>query len=111
MYILLRKDLLTELKWPIGAVATQAAHAASACIWTFRDDPDVMAYMKDLEHMRKVTLAIKDEAELRTMEEQLKSGGVQYYCWIEDDQAVCIAIKPMERGSVSGLVRHLSLFQ
>jgi hypothetical protein len=58
MYLLLRKDLETTFKWPIGALCTQAAHAATACLWTYRDDPDVIAYMNDMDHMHKITLAV-----------------------------------------------------
>lgn len=58
MYIILRSDLLTELKWPVGAIATQAAHAATACIWCFREDFEVAEYMKDIDHLRKVTLKV-----------------------------------------------------
>lgn len=58
MYVILRSDLLTDLKWSIGALATQAAHAATACVWTFREDNEVMEYMKDISHLRKVTLKV-----------------------------------------------------
>jgi peptidyl-tRNA hydrolase len=124
MYLVLRRDLLTELKWPIGAVATQTAHAATACIWAFREDSDVLQYMEDLEHMRKVTLEVgtmkkqlsmqlqvKDETELRSVEERLKTAGVAQRMWMEDGQAVCLAVKPCERGLVAPLLRHLSLFR
>lgn len=36
MYLVLRRDLMTSLGWPMGAVCTQAAHAASAAMWLFR---------------------------------------------------------------------------
>lgn len=58
LYLILRSDLISELKWPIGAVFTQIAHAATQIIWTFREDPDVIAYMTDMENMHKVTLRV-----------------------------------------------------
>lgn len=58
MYLILRRDLLEKLKWPIGALVSQGAHAATACLWKFRDDPEVLSYMSNLEHMRKVTLEV-----------------------------------------------------
>lgn len=59
MYLLLRRDLLTELKWPLGALITQAAHAATAVLWEHRTDEDVLKYMEDLDRMRKVTLQVE----------------------------------------------------
>ncbi|VDK59759.1 unnamed protein product [Gongylonema pulchrum] len=58
MYLVLRSDLISDLKWTVGAVATQAAHAATACIWTFREDNEVMEYMNDISRLRKVTLKV-----------------------------------------------------
>lgn len=58
MYLIMRFDLISDLKWSIGAVATQAAHAATACIWTFREDSEVMEYMNDISHLRKVALKV-----------------------------------------------------
>lgn len=74
MYLLLRKDLETTLNWPVGALCTQAAHglwtfclsrwflllsAATACLWAYKDDPEVKEYMADLDHMHKITLAVR----------------------------------------------------
>ncbi len=58
MYLVLRRDLLTELKWPLGALITQAAHAATAVLWEYRTDEEVLKYMDDLNAMRKVTLQV-----------------------------------------------------
>lgn len=58
MYLILRSDLSTEFKWPLGAILTQIAHAATACIWTFRNDNDVIEYMNKLDSMHKVTLKV-----------------------------------------------------
>jgi hypothetical protein len=58
MYLVLRRDLLTELKWPLGALITQAAHAATAVLWEYRTDEEVLKYMDDLDAMRKVTLQV-----------------------------------------------------
>jgi Peptidyl-tRNA hydrolase PTH2 len=55
-YIIIRKDLWTAEKWPLGALAAQACHASSAAIWESKDDPDTQAYLapSKLNHMRKV---------------------------------------------------------
>ncbi|MCP9265685.1 Low molecular weight phosphotyrosine protein phosphatase [Dirofilaria immitis] len=87
MYLIMRSDLITDLKWSVGAVAAQAAHAATACIWTFREDSEVMEYMKDISHLRKVTLKVLNESELRNLEKKLQDCNVDYYLWTEDRMA------------------------
>uniref|UniRef100_A0A1I8EEU9 LMWPc domain-containing protein n=1 Tax=Wuchereria bancrofti TaxID=6293 RepID=A0A1I8EEU9_WUCBA len=96
MYLVMRSDLITDLKWSIGAVAAQAAHAATACVWTFREDNEVMEYMRDISHLRKVP----NESELRNVEKKLQDSNVDYYLWTEDSMAVCIALKPQFRSSI-----------
>ncbi|KAE9421042.1 hypothetical protein Angca_008791, partial [Angiostrongylus cantonensis] len=58
MYLVLRRDLMSSQGWPLGAVCTQAAHAASAAMWLFRNDPNTIEYTKELDSMRKVTLGV-----------------------------------------------------
>lgn len=110
MYVILRSDLISDLKWSVGAVATQAAHAATACVWTFRDDSEVVEYMKDISHLRKVTLKVPNEMELRILEKKLQESNVDYYLWTEDNMAVCIALKPQFKSFVEHYVKHLKLF-
>jgi hypothetical protein len=45
-YVVLRKDLWTEKKWPLGSVVAQACHASTAAMHMFRDDPDTIAYLQ-----------------------------------------------------------------
>jgi hypothetical protein len=59
MYLILRGDLLTELNWPLGAVLSQIAHASTACVWTFREEPEVIEYMANMDSMHKVTLKVR----------------------------------------------------
>ncbi|KIH47131.1 hypothetical protein ANCDUO_22814 [Ancylostoma duodenale] len=59
MYLVLRRDLMSSLGWPMGAVCTQAAHAASAAIWLYRNDPNTVEYTKELDSMHKVTLGVR----------------------------------------------------
>ncbi|KAM3725599.1 putative peptidyl-tRNA hydrolase [Dirofilaria immitis] len=110
MYLIMRSDLITDLKWSVGAVAAQAAHAATACIWTFREDSEVMEYMKDISHLRKVTLKVLNESELRNLEKKLQDCNVDYYLWTEDRMAVCIALKPQFKSFIEQYVKHLKLF-
>ena len=57
-YVVVRRDLLTTLKWPVGAVIAQACHASSAVIHLFYGDPNTQQYLKDLDHMHKVVLEV-----------------------------------------------------
>lgn len=57
-YILVRRDLLSHLEWPVGAVIAQACHASSAAIHLFYDDSVTQAYLKDLDNMHKVILEV-----------------------------------------------------
>ena len=47
-WIVLRKDLIDELKWPRGAAIAQACHASTAAIWKYKDEANTLAYMKDI---------------------------------------------------------------
>ena len=57
-YVAIRRDLLKVLKWPIGAVITQACHGCSAALHIFRDDPHTVAYLADLDRMHKVVVEV-----------------------------------------------------
>jgi hypothetical protein len=55
-YIVLRKDLVDTLKWPLGSVVSQACHAAVAAIWLHQQDSMTAKYCspENLDHMTKV---------------------------------------------------------
>jgi peptidyl-tRNA hydrolase len=55
-YIVLRKDLVDTMKWPLGSVISQGCHAAVAAVWLFKDDPVTAEYCssENLDHMHKV---------------------------------------------------------
>ena len=57
-YIVLRRDLLTTLSWPVGAVIAQGCHASTAVLHLYRDHPHVVDYLSDLDHMHKVVLEV-----------------------------------------------------
>ncbi|RKP09168.1 hypothetical protein THASP1DRAFT_29033 [Thamnocephalis sphaerospora] len=57
MFVVVRKDL--TLNWPIGAVMTQACHAATAALWEARDLPETLAYTQVLDSMHKVVLEVR----------------------------------------------------
>lgn len=57
-YVLIRRDLLKSLMWPVGAVIAQACHACTAAIHLFYDDPNTKDYLKDLDNMHKIILEV-----------------------------------------------------
>jgi len=57
-YVVVRSDLLHVLKWPFGAVITQACHASSAVLHRFYTDSNTQAYLSDLDRMHKVVLQV-----------------------------------------------------
>lgn len=59
-YIIIRSDLVKTLKWPLGAIITQACHAAVAVNEIYKDDEEVRNYLskENIDHMHKCTLAV-----------------------------------------------------
>ncbi len=57
-YVVLRKDLWTDLNWPLGSVVAQACHAATAALWLSRNEAETQRYCAPgaLEHMHKVEM-------------------------------------------------------
>uniref|UniRef100_A0A914D4R8 peptidyl-tRNA hydrolase n=1 Tax=Acrobeloides nanus TaxID=290746 RepID=A0A914D4R8_9BILA len=111
MYLILRSDLISLPDWTLGAVFTQIAHAATACIWTFRDDPNVIAYMMEMDSMHKVTLKVDDEDSLVKISERLKESNIDHKVWVEDNMPVCIAIKPQDRSKLKPIIGKLPLYK
>lgn len=61
-YVVLRRDLWKELKWPLGSIVAQACHAATAALWLTREEDVTQAYCSEgnLDHMHKVSLKLED---------------------------------------------------
>ncbi len=58
-YIAVRGDLAE--KWPMGAIMAQACHAATAVMHVFKDDPNTVQYLSDLDRMHKIILKVLKE--------------------------------------------------
>lgn len=58
-YVVVRSDLVHKLSWPLGAVITQACHAATAAIHLHYGDPDTQRYLSELDSMHKVVLGVR----------------------------------------------------
>lgn len=55
-YVILRKDLWTDMKWPLGSIVAQACHASTAALWLSQHEEFTQTYCKpeNLDHMHKV---------------------------------------------------------
>lgn len=58
-YVVVRSDLVHKLSWPLGAVITQACHAATAAIHLHYGDADTQRYLAELDSMHKVVLGVR----------------------------------------------------
>lgn len=54
-YVVIRKDLVDSLKWPLGSVLAQACHAAVAAVWLHKDHPYTLLYCGNLDSMTTVS--------------------------------------------------------
>lgn len=111
-YIVVRKDLITDLKWPFGAVIAQACHAATAVTHLFHDDPDTQKYLQDLDNMHKVVLGAKREEELMNLKDILVENNVKHKLWIEQPENIptCLVCKPYPKSEVQSYFKKLKLF-
>ncbi|XP_061610048.1 putative peptidyl-tRNA hydrolase PTRHD1 [Phyllopteryx taeniolatus] len=112
-YVVVRADLVHKLSWPLGAVITQACHAATAAVHLHYADRDTQSYLAELDSMHKVVLAAPDEAALSGLSESLTQAGVAHKLWIEqpENMATCLALKPYPRERVQPLLRKFKLFK
>eukprot|EP00873_Tetraselmis_striata_P024659 jgi/Tetstr1/444923/TSEL_032741.t1 len=112
-YVVLRRDLWTELGWPLGSVVAQACHAATAVVYHNRDDATVAQYCgpDNLDHMTKVVLEIKGETQLRNLAAKLEEAGVAHKLWVEqpEDFPTCLATKPYPKSQVAAYFKKLQL--
>ncbi len=109
VYIVLRKDL----GWPVGATASQAAHAVLAAVWTYKDHPDTIAYGTDLENMRQVLLECPTEHALLSLAETLEKQGIDHKVWIEQPENVKVALatRPYRKSVIGHFFKALKLFK
>ncbi|GAA6098987.1 putative peptidyl-tRNA hydrolase PTRHD1 [Tachysurus ichikawai] len=112
-YVVVRSDLIHALSWPLGAVITQACHAATAAIHVNYSDPDTQEYLSDLDNMHKVVLQAADEASLTHLSTTLSEKGIAHKLWTEQPEnlATCLALKPYPKDTVQPFLRKFKLFK
>ncbi|XP_004609381.2 putative peptidyl-tRNA hydrolase PTRHD1 [Sorex araneus] len=113
-YLVLRKDLSqSPLSWPAGALIAQACHAATAALHLHRDHPHTVAYLQELERMRKVVLEAPDETALKQLAETLQQKNIDHLLWLEQPEnvATCLALRPYPKEEVSQYLKKFRLFK
>ena len=79
-HVILRKDLTkAPFSWPAGSMVAQGCHVVSKTLWELKDEHNVQVYMADIDNMHKVTLAAKDEEELRAVLDHGGPGHVDHH--------------------------------
>ncbi|XP_067239239.1 putative peptidyl-tRNA hydrolase PTRHD1 [Chanodichthys erythropterus] len=112
-YVIVRSDLIHTLSWPLGAVITQACHAATAAIHLHYSDPDTQEYLGELDSMHKVVLQAPDEASLSTLSSTLCEKGIAHKLWMEQPENIptCLALKPYPKETVQPFLKKFKLFK
>lgn len=59
-YIIIRSDLIKNLKWNIGALIAQACHAVTAVNHLNQNDSDTQEYLNNLDSMHKCVLQVSE---------------------------------------------------
>uniref|UniRef100_A0A0B6ZWM4 peptidyl-tRNA hydrolase n=1 Tax=Arion vulgaris TaxID=1028688 RepID=A0A0B6ZWM4_9EUPU len=112
-YVVIRGDLISKLKWPMGAVISQACHACSAVIHLNYKDSLTQEYLGELDTMHKVILEAMDEDSLTKLSEKLTAENISHKLWIEQPENIptCIAVKPYRRNEVQKYFRQFKLLK
>ncbi|KAJ2846828.1 hypothetical protein IWW36_004162, partial [Coemansia brasiliensis] len=107
IFIVMRKDLVKVLQWPLGSVVSQGAHAAVAVMHKYRDDERVKEYVQDLDSMHKVVLETKNETSLLKMADNLKLKNIPFYLWTEQPENIptCLATVPIMRSDLGDALK------
>ncbi|KAK9915245.1 hypothetical protein WJX75_006612 [Coccomyxa subellipsoidea] len=112
-YVVLRSDLWKSLDWPLGSIVAQACHAATAALWLSRTEEPTLAYCSDssLDHMHKVVLEVKGEAQLTNLAQKLQEAGVPHKLWVEQPEnfPTCLATSPSPKSLVQQHFKKLKL--
>eukprot|EP00802_Teleaulax_amphioxeia_P023871 Tamp_24505.p4 GENE.Tamp_24505~~Tamp_24505.p4 ORF type:complete len:129 (+),score=32.72 Tamp_24505:3-389(+) len=113
-HVILRKDLTKPpFSWPAGSMIAQGCHVVSKTLWELKEEPNVVAYMADIDNMHKVTLMAKDEEELRAVIEALTENGIHFRSWLEQPEGIltAVATMPYPREVTSAHLKHLKLYR
>ena len=112
-FVVVRRDLLKTMEWPVGSVIAQACHACTAATVAHLDDAHVRAYLADVDHMRKVVKECKGETQLLALADALRAAQVPHKVWLEQPENLptAIALKTSPRSAVAPLLKKYQLFK
>lgn len=112
-YVVVRKDLITELGWPLGALVAQACHAVTAVTHQYHEDELVQQYLKDLDRMHKVVLEVTNESALKALSDKLIENNVKHKLWVEQPENIvtCLASKPYPKDEIQNYFKKLRLLK
>jgi len=128
MYIVVRRDLMTDMQWPMGSVIAQGVHAALGSLWEPSDNdqatdagsepgelpraPEKMS-TEFIKKMHTVVLEAKNEANLTKLGENLDAAKIAYAFWREypEDIITALATKPYRRSTVQPYFKKFRLFR
>eukprot|EP00299_Pterocystis_sp_00344_P016253 c8153_g1_i4.p2 GENE.c8153_g1_i4~~c8153_g1_i4.p2 ORF type:complete len:126 (-),score=20.86 c8153_g1_i4:90-467(-) len=114
-YVVMRRDLVKTLGWPVGALISQGVHASIAAVVKHIADPQVVEYTSDgqLERMHTITLEVRDEPHLHEVAGRLTGAGLQFHLWMEQPENIptCLATKPSPRNMFGNILKDLKLFK
>eukprot|EP00871_Galdieria_phlegrea_P003925 jgi/Galph1/4533/GphlegSOOS_G3205.1 len=109
-YVVVRKDLIKELGWPLGSsqVIAQGVHAAVAATWSYHQDQLVQKYcFQEMQQMRTIVLQVPNEFELLNLVKTLENADVKYCLWTEQPEGIPTAVATKEQ--VEAYFKKLSL--
>ena len=112
MYVILDRSLVAA-GWSEGSMMAQACHAATKCIWEFKNDPSAQAYMNDLQNMRKIVLSAQSNSQLEELQAELIARGIEHAPWIEQPESIltCIATKPIKKSALGNILKEYKLYK
>ncbi|KAJ3390263.1 peptidyl-tRNA hydrolase domain-containing protein 1 [Lobulomyces angularis] len=113
VFIILRKDLVKTLSWPVGPIITQACHASTLAIFKNATHKNVIEYMNDEKNMHKVCLEVKNESQLMEISKNFKENNIIHESWIElpEDIFTCISTIPYKRSEVKDFIKKCQLYK
>ncbi|KAL7750929.1 hypothetical protein RI367_003508 [Sorochytrium milnesiophthora] len=115
VFIVVRRDLLKTLQWPVGSLIAQGCHATSAALWRFRQHAATNEYMSEdnIERMHKVVYEVKGEPQLQALAAQLETASIDHCVWREmpENMLTALATRPYRKSEVGDVFRKCSLFR
>merc|ERR1719499_41462 len=102
---------MKSLSWPVGALIAQACHASTAVMHLFYDHEDTQTYLRELDRMHKIVLEVKDENELKKIDDKLTKGTIDHKLWIEQPEnfPTCLAVRPYVKNEEDMKSLHVKL--